>query len=77
MVGSDLFVAATIGTQRLAKGQMNVKGDSIHMVLLCKFFYKQTFPGFCLQLIVPERNGGIAGITGQREIILPYQQGVH
>ncbi len=76
MVLGDLFIAAAIGTQRFAKRQMNINTDPIGSILFVELVCKLLFPSFNADLVLPEWNSRVAGIPGQRLIVLSYQDRV-
>jgi hypothetical protein len=77
MIGGNFFIAAAVRTKRFAKGKVYIEADAIHMVLPGKCLYKYALPRIRFQLLVPERNGRIACIAWQGEVVFPHQQGIN
>ena len=70
MLGSDLFIAAAIGAERLAKRQVYIQTDTLGRVPGVKLLPEKSGPFVPVQPLLPERNGWITGIAGNRQVIL-------
>lgn len=74
MIGGDLFVAATISTKRFAKRQMNVQANAFAAVVQGKLLLQLLCPLANNNCLLPYRNGGVAGVSGYRQVVFFNQR---
>lgn len=69
MIHCDTRVAGAIRAKALAKGEVNVQGDALFGVAGIEAALYMQLPVFCAKVVFPGRNGGIAGVAGNRYVI--------
>ena len=76
MVGGDLFVAAAVDTEGFAKREVDIEADPARFVAFAEPALESLFPARDIRVLLPERHGGIAGITGDGSIVFIYHRDI-
>jgi hypothetical protein len=73
MVGSYFFIATAVSTQRFAEGQVYIQTNTPALILRMELLPESGCPLLYINVIVPEGNRWVTGITGNRHIVFMQQ----
>jgi hypothetical protein len=73
VIGSDLFIASAVGTQRFAEWQVQIQADTTCFVAMTEVCSENMFPFCYINTFLPAGYSWVTGIAGDGYIVFFYQ----